>query len=64
MIFKDRFEAGKLLAKELKKLKDEGKIVDPVVVALPRGGVPIGYEIAKELNAPLDILFVKKFHLL
>jgi len=60
MMFKDRFEAGKLLAKELKKLKDEGKIVDPVVIALPRGGVPIGYEIAKKLNAPLDILFVKK----
>jgi predicted phosphoribosyltransferase len=60
MLFKDRFEAGKLLAKELKKLKDAGKIIDPVVVALPRGGVPIGYEIAKELNAPLDILFVKK----
>jgi predicted phosphoribosyltransferase len=60
MIFKDRFEAGKLLAKRLKKLKDEGKIINPVVVALPRGGVPVGFEIAKELNAPLDILFVKK----
>ncbi len=60
MIFKDRFEAGKMLAARLKKLQDEGKIVDPVVVALPRGGVPVGYEIAKALNAPLDILFVKK----
>ena len=60
MIFKDRFEAGKMLAARLKKLQDEGKIVNPVVVALPRGGVPVGYEIAKALNAPLDILFVKK----
>jgi predicted phosphoribosyltransferase len=60
MIFKDRYEAGKLLGERLKKLKDEGKIVNPVVVALPRGGVPVGYEIAKALNAPLDILFVKK----
>jgi len=60
MIFKDRFEAGKELAKKIKELKDNGRIVDPVVVALPRGGVPVGLMIAKELNAPLDILFVKK----
>ncbi|QCT94937.1 phosphoribosyltransferase [Caminibacter mediatlanticus TB-2] len=60
MIFKDRFEAGKLLAKRLKKLQEEGKIKDPVVLALPRGGVPVGVEIAKALNAPLDLLFVKK----
>ena len=60
MFFKDRKEAGKLLAKELKKLKDEGYIIDPVVVTLPRGGIPVAVEIAKELNAPLDIFFVKK----
>ena len=59
-MYENRKEAGKLLAKKLKKLQDEGKIIDPVVVALPRGGVPVGAEIAKELNAPLDILFVKK----
>jgi predicted phosphoribosyltransferase len=59
-MFKDRVEAGKLLAKELKKLQDEGLITDPVVVALPRGGIPVAAEIAKELNVPLDILFVKK----
>jgi len=59
-MFKDRIEAGKLLAKEIKKLKDEGVIIDPVVVALPRGGIPVGAEVAKELNAPLDIFFVKK----
>ena len=56
MLFKDRNEAGKLLAKEIKKLD----LKNPLVIALPRGGVPVGYEIAKELNAPLDILFVKK----
>jgi len=60
MIFKVRFEAGRLLGERLKKLQDEGKIVDPVVIALPRGGVPVALEIAKILNAPLDILFVKK----
>ncbi|WP_096260038.1 phosphoribosyltransferase [Lebetimonas natsushimae] len=59
-MFKDRTEAGKLLAKELKKLQDKGLITDPVIVALPRGGIPVAAEIAKELNAPLDILFVKK----
>jgi len=59
-MFKDRVEAGKLLAKEIKKLKDKSLITDPVIVALPRGGIPIGAEIAKEINAPLDILFVKK----
>ena len=59
-MFKDRKEAGKLLAKNLKKLQEEGKIVDPVVVVLPRGGIPVGLEIAKELNAPLDLLFIKK----
>jgi predicted phosphoribosyltransferase len=59
-MYENRKEAGKLLAKRLKKLQDEGKILEPVVVALPRGGVPVGAEIARELNAPLDILFVKK----
>ena len=56
MRFKDRIEAGELLAKELKKLN----LKNPLILALPRGGVPVGYVIAKELNAPLDILFVKK----
>jgi len=59
-MYKNREEAGKALAKRLKKLQDEGKIVNPVVVALPRGGIPVALEIAKELHAPLDLLFVKK----
>jgi len=57
MVFKNRFEAGKMLGNRLKQLKE---LTNPVVVALPRGGVPIGVEIAKSLDAPLDILFVKK----
>jgi len=60
MLFKNRSEAGRALAEELKKLQQEGKIINPVVVALPRGGVPVAAEIAKALNAPLDLLFVKK----
>jgi len=57
MIFKDRFEAGRLLASKLLEYKDSK---DTVVIALPRGGVPLGYVIAKELNLPFDIFFVKK----
>jgi len=54
--FIDRHDAGKRLAAELAPLRRE----DTVVLALPRGGVVIGYEVARELNAPLDVLFVQK----
>jgi len=56
MIFEDRTEAGKLLAEKLEKFRDE----HPVILALPRGGLPIGYEISKALAAPLDIILVRK----
>lgn len=54
-MFKDRIEAAHLLAKKLEKYKN-----DCVVVALPRGGVPIGYIVAEELGVPLDIVLSKK----
>ena len=57
MIFKDRIDAGKQLAKELKEYKDKSGVV---IVALPRGGVVLGYEVAKELNLPLDIVVPRK----
>ncbi len=57
MIFKDRYEAGKKLAEALSAY--EGR-TDVAVLALPRGGVPVGYELAKALNAPLDIFLVRK----
>ena len=57
MAFKDRHEAGKLLAKELKKYKNNK---DAIILAIPRGGLEIGYELARELSLPLDILITKK----
>jgi predicted phosphoribosyltransferase len=53
----DRREAGRLLASELADLRDAPGLL---VLALPRGGVPVGYEIAQALGAPLDVLVVRK----
>jgi putative phosphoribosyl transferase len=55
-IFADRRDAGRRLAEALRPLAAE----DPVVLALPRGGVPVAYEVAVALDAPLDLLFVRK----
>ena len=55
-VFADRIEAGRLLAEALLGLK----LVDPVVLALPRGGVPVAAEVAFALHAPLDLLLVRK----
>src|SRR5918995_443027 len=59
-IFRDRSDAGKKLAGKLSAYKNRP---DVVVLALPRGGVPVAYEVAKELNAPLDIFLVRKLGL-
>jgi len=56
--FRDRIEAGQLLGRELaSRFVDAG---DAVVLALPRGGVPGGYEVAKALGASLDLFIVRK----
>ena len=60
MHFKDRHEAGIKLAEQLKKYKNNK---EAVVLAIPRGGVEIGYEIAKFLNVKLDIIVTKKIGL-
>ncbi len=56
IIFKDRNVAGKLLARQLLQFKNDS----PVICAIPRGGVPVANEIAKALNAPLNLVFIKK----
>lgn len=55
-VFRDREDAGKKLSDRLTQYQDE----DALVLALPRGGVPIGYEIARALNVPLDVLVARK----
>lgn len=54
--FKNREEAGKILTEKLLEFQN----IDPVILALPRGGVPIAYEIALKLHAALDVVLVKK----
>jgi putative phosphoribosyl transferase len=56
LIFADRAEAGALLAEEVARLG----LADPLVLALPRGGVPVAAAIAWRLNAPLDVVLVRK----
>jgi putative phosphoribosyl transferase len=56
MIFSDRVDAGRSLAKALSKYKG----TNTVILALPRGGVPVAAEVAKALNAPLDLVLVRK----
>lgn len=55
-MFRDRSDAGRQLAAKLIHLKAQR----PVVLCLPRGGVPVGFEIARALDAPLDLVLVRK----
>src|SRR5688572_16659497 len=57
MLFRDRSEAGRRLAE---RLQGYARRSDVIVLALPRGGVPVGYEVARALGAPLDIFLVRK----
>ncbi|HEX6171625.1 MAG TPA: phosphoribosyltransferase family protein [Chitinophagaceae bacterium] len=55
-MFRDRLEAGMLLAAKLKKYKNDTGIV----LAVPRGGVPVAYAVARELDFPIEIVLTKK----
>ncbi len=55
-MYRDRTHAGRELSRHLDHLRDD----DPVVLALPRGGVPVAAEVAKGLDAPLDVILVRK----
>jgi len=55
-LFTNRKQAGERLAEALLRYKSE----DPVVLAIPRGGVPVGLEVSRALDAPLDIVLVRK----
>ena len=57
MIFEDRREAGRALARMMRR---EGDWKDAVVLGLPRGGVPVAYEVARALDLPLDVFVVRK----
>ncbi|MFI0737447.1 phosphoribosyltransferase [Streptomyces sp. NPDC021100] len=56
MRFDDRVDAGRRLAERLEHLRGD----DPVVLGLPRGGVPVAYQVARALRAPLDVILVRK----
>src|SRR5712672_601090 len=55
--FLNRAEAGRLLAEKLEKYAGRD---DVIVLGLPRGGVPVAYEVAKRLGVPLDVFIVRK----
>ena len=57
LVFRDRVHAGQLLAEALMKYANRD---DVLVLGLPRGGVPVAYEVANQLHAPLDVLIVRK----
>lgn len=59
ILYKDRLDAGKKLTERLRKYKNK----DVLVFAIPRGGVPVGYEVAKFLEAPLDVIVARKLHI-
>lgn len=58
-VFEDREDAGRMLAKKLKSFK--GK--EPIILAIPSGGLPVGYAVARELNIPMDVIIPRKIQI-
>jgi putative phosphoribosyl transferase len=56
-LFRDRADAGRVVAERLRNYADKP---DVIVLALPRGGAPVGYEVARALHAPMDVFVVRK----
>jgi len=59
-IFQDRFQAGKILAEKLRKYAGKENII---LLAVPAGGVPVGYTVAKELGVTMDVIVVRKIQI-
>ena len=59
-LYRDRSDAGRVLATQLMAYANRS---DVLVLALPRGGVPVAYQVAKALHAPLDVFLVRKLGL-
>ena len=59
-VFRDRFQAGKLLADKLHEYSDNPNVI---ILALPAGGVPVGYTVAKELAVQVDVIIVRKIQI-
>ncbi|MFN4305897.1 phosphoribosyltransferase family protein [Sulfurihydrogenibium azorense] len=57
-IFKDREEAGKLLGEFLKSFNFDKE--NSIILAIPRGGVPVAYQVSRALNIPFSLVIVKK----
>lgn len=60
LVFRDRFQAGKLLADKLQEYSGNPNVI---ILALPAGGVPVGYSVAKELAVQVDVIIVRKIQI-
>ena len=59
-VFRDRFQAGNLLTQKLREYRGKKNVI---VLAVPAGGVPVGYVVAKELGVPMDVVIVRKIQI-
>src|SRR4030067_3186065 len=59
-VFRDRFQAGMLLADKLGEYAGKENVI---ILAVPAGGVPVGYTVAKELAVPMDVVIVRKIQI-